>query len=144
MRSSHMRGSCLMKGPPVSPPTLPVSPLPAAEQPAALARLVVRTTAEFTGRGPTKGRAHISQDLIAVVLEDTLTKGEQALVREGESKIVVESRRAFQRTMEIDLVAGVEAITGRKVRAFLSDHNTSQDVAVETFVLEPLPEIDGE
>lgn len=113
-------------------------PLATADQPAALAQLIVKATLEFTGRGPTKARTEIGQDTITVLLEDTLTKGEQALIRSGRGELVITMRRAFQRVMRDRLVEGVEEITGRKVRAFLSDHQLDPDVAVETFVLEPI------
>lgn len=116
----------------------PAQPLPEADQPAALAKLVVRLTAEYTGRGPTKARATINQDSISVVLQDTLTKGERALVQNGEADLVIAMRRGFQRVMEPAMVDGVQAITGRQVLAFLSDHRVNPDVAVETFVLVPV------
>ncbi len=103
---------------------------------------VVRLLREYTGRGPTRARTHISADLISVVLEDTLTKGERSLVQDGETALVLQARHAYQRTMREDLVALVEETTGRKVRAFLSDNHLDPDVAVESFLLEPHP--DGE
>src|SRR5689334_14981546 len=39
--------------------------------------------------------------------------------------------------MRPELVAGVEALTGRRVIAFMSDNHVDPDVAVETFVLVP-------
>jgi len=110
---------------------------------AAISNLVVRLMSEYTGRGPTKARTAIGPDLVTVVLADTLTKGERSLVRDGEGQRVVDMRRAFQATMRADLVAGVEEITGRKVRAFLSDNHIDPDVAVETFILEPDGDGDG-
>lgn len=112
-------------------------PLPSADQPAAVSRLVVRTVSEYTGRGPTKVRAYISGDIVAVVMRDTLTKAERSLIDSGQGDLVVQIRRAFQQTMKPDFVPGIEAITGRTVMAFLSDHQIDPDVAVETFVLEP-------
>jgi hypothetical protein len=53
-------------------------------------------------------------------------------------------RREFQRVMEDELVAMVEAETGRKVRAFMSDNHVSPDVAVEVFLLEPLDPGNGD
>jgi uncharacterized protein YbcI len=44
-------------------------------------------------------------------------------------------RRAFQNTMREELVATVEALTGRKVEAFLSDNLYEPDVAVEIFLM---------
>lgn len=97
---------------------------------------------EYTGRGPTKARTYINDDLISVVLQDTLTMGERSLVRDGEVELVLASRKAFQRTMSIQMIAAVERHSGRKVHAFLSDNHIDPDVAVESFVLEP--ENDGD
>ena len=98
---------------------------------------VVETTAAYTGRGPQKAWTSIDGDLISVVLRDTLTKGERSLVADGRGQLVVDMRRAFQQTMEADLVAGVERLAGRAVVAFLSDNHLDPDIAIESFVLEP-------
>ncbi|HEX2071192.1 MAG TPA: Na-translocating system protein MpsC family protein [Thermoleophilaceae bacterium] len=98
---------------------------------------VVRLLREYTGRGPTRARTHLNDDLVTVVLEDTLTKGERSLVADGETALVLQARQAYQRTMKSDLIDLVEQATGRKVRAFLSANNVDPDVAVESFVLEP-------
>jgi uncharacterized protein YbcI len=109
---------------------------PRGEQSAAIANLVVKLTSEYTGRGPTKARTHISDDLITVILRDTLTKGERTLVREGKEETVRRTRFAFQQTMREELVAGIEAISGRKVLAFMSANHLDPDVAAEIFVLD--------
>jgi uncharacterized protein YbcI len=98
---------------------------------------MVRLLSEYTGRGPTKARTYINEDLISIVLQDTLTKGEQSLVRDGNVELVLASRKAYQNTMRSDLVELVEGLTGRKVLAFLSDNHLEPDVAVESFVLTP-------
>jgi len=104
---------------------------------AAISKLLVATMAEFIGRGPTKARTSIGADVITIVLEDTLTKGERSLVRDGFAGEVVAMRRAFQCTMAPTLIDGIEKITGRSVAAFLSDNHIDPDIAVETFVLMP-------
>ena len=104
---------------------------------AAISRLLVATTAEFTGRGPTKAKTSFGSDVITIVLEDTLTKAERGLVRDGFAGEVVAMRRAFQCTMAPTLIEGIEKITGRSVAAFLSDSHIDPDIAVETFVLTP-------
>jgi uncharacterized protein YbcI len=105
----------------------------------AISNLVVRLTREYTGRGPTRARTHISDDLVSVVMSDTLTKGEITLVQIGESERVLDMRKAFQRAMRQEMVSGVEEITGRTVTAFMSDNHIEPDYAVETFVLAPMP-----
>jgi uncharacterized protein YbcI len=110
---------------------------PTGAQAAAISNLVVRTMSDYTGRGPTRARTHISHDVVTVVLQDTLTKGERSLVSDGRNELVLSTRKEFQRTMRHDLVEGVEAILGRSVIAFLSDNHIEPDMAVEVFVLAP-------
>ena len=92
---------------------------------------------EYTGRGPTKARTYIDEDLITVVLQDTLTMGERSLVRDGKVELVLTMRKAFQTTMASQMIAAVERHSGRRVYAFLSDNHVDPDIAVESFVLVP-------
>jgi uncharacterized protein YbcI len=94
---------------------------------------------DYTGRGPTRARTTIADDLIVCVLADTLTKSELKLVQAGEQRIVLEQRSTMQKIMREDAVAAVESLSGRTVTAFMSNNHIDPDVAVETFVLEPLP-----
>jgi uncharacterized protein YbcI len=104
---------------------------------AAISNMVVRLMSEYTGRGPTKARAHLSTDLITVVLHDTLTKGERSLARDDRQDLVLTMRFAFQQTMREDLIAGIQDITGRTVAAFMSSNHIDPDMAIESFVLVP-------
>lgn len=104
---------------------------------AAISNLVVRTMSDYTGRGPTQAQTHISDDVVTVVLRDTLTKGERSLVSEGLDGLVLTTREAFQSTMREELIRGVETILERKVVAFLNDSSVDPDMAVDVFVLEP-------
>jgi uncharacterized protein YbcI len=105
---------------------------------AAISNHVVHTMSEYTGRGPTKARTYVNDDVVTCVLQDTLTKGERSLVAGDLQDLVRSMRKAYQETMSTELVNGVEAILGRKVSAFMSDNHISPDVAVDVFVLEPL------
>jgi len=104
---------------------------------AAISNSVVQCTREYTGRGATKARTTIGNDMIVTRMEDTLTKGERSLADNGKGEMVSEIRRCFQMTMRDDLVARVEALTGRKVIAFMSANHIEPDMGVEVFVLEP-------
>ena len=104
---------------------------------AQISNLVVQQLRAYTGRGPTKAWTSIDDEVITVVLRDSLTQGERSLVSDGRVQLVLETRKAYQDTMRTELVAGVERITGRTVNAFLSDNHIDPDVAVETFVLTP-------
>lgn len=106
------------------------------ERAAAISNLVVKLVSEYTGRGPTKARTYLNDDVITVVLQEMLTKAERSLVRDGQGELVVRTRLAFQQTMRNDFVEGVEEITGVKVKAFLSSNHMEPDIAVETFILE--------
>jgi uncharacterized protein YbcI len=119
-----------------------MSPEISARQSGSVAALisngVVHAMADTIGRGPTKARAHISQDMVAVVLRDYMTKSEKTLVADGKPHIVLAGRRAIQEGMRQTLVAIVEEATGRSVEAFFSDNRTTPDMAVEVFVLVPM------
>ena len=104
---------------------------------AAISNHVVRTMSEYTGRGPTKARTYLNDDIVTVVLHDTLTKGERSLVGDQLDDLVLTMRKAFQSTMRTELVTGIESILGRRVAAFMSDNHIAPDVAVEIFLLAP-------
>lgn len=112
---------------------------------AAISNHIVRTMSEYTGRGPTKARTYVNDDVVTCVLQDTLTKGERSLVGDALPDLVLTTRKAYQGTMRGELVSGVEAILGRTVTAFMSDNHIDPDVAVEVFVLAPaiVPVSDG-
>jgi uncharacterized protein YbcI len=95
---------------------------------------------EFTGRGPTKAKTYINQDMVTVVLQDVLTKGEHSLVGDGLSGEVLHTRQLYQQTMRKELTATVERLTGRSVVAFMSANHIEPDMAVETFMLAPVAE----
>jgi len=97
----------------------------------------VRLLHEYTGRGPTKAKTVINEDLVTILLADTLTKGERTLVENGRSDQVIELRHEYQLVMREDLVAIVERQLDRKVIAFMSQNHIDPDLAVEVFVLEP-------
>ena len=103
---------------------------------ASISNHVVRLFAEYTVRGPTRARTTIRDNVVACITEDTMTRAERCLTQEGEGALVVTVRRRFQSTMRDDLVGGVELLTGRRVVAFLSDHDAGADMAAEVFVLD--------
>jgi uncharacterized protein YbcI len=104
---------------------------------AAIANEVGKLVAEFTGRGATKSRAFVQQDLVVCVLEDGATRAERNLVAAGRSDLVRIQRDALQRAMGPQLVAAVERLTSRTVRTFLSSMDEDGGSAIEAFLLEP-------
>lgn len=106
---------------------------------AEISRGAVQLLREYTGRGPTRARTEISHDSVLIVLADTLSKGEHRLAANGKADHVLRTRYEFQLVMRDELVALVEGALGRKVIAFMSDNHIDPDMAVEVFMLEPLP-----
>jgi uncharacterized protein YbcI len=104
---------------------------------AAISNLTVRLLSEYTGRGPTRARTYFNDDLVTIVLQDTLTKAERTLVETEHRDLVMTTRTTFQQVMGDDLIAGIEEILGRKVVAFLSAQHIDPDIAIESFVLAP-------
>lgn len=105
----------------------------------AISNLIVGLFREYAGRGPTRARTAIQDDLVACVLHDTLTRVERTLVSRGETESVLQRRRISQGLMRDEAVAGVEKILEREVIAFLGDNHIDPDVAVLTWVLAPKP-----
>ncbi len=100
-----------------------------------VSRGVVSIYKEVFGRGPTRARTYFNDDVVTVVLEDSLTGVENSLVEHGEEEMVSRMRDGFQAAVCDRLVDVVEAETGRTVKAFMSDHSVMPDYAVEIFVL---------
>jgi uncharacterized protein YbcI len=111
--------------------------LEGTEPEAAISALVGGVVSEHTGPR-SKARTYLNGEVITVVLTDTLTEGEERLVRDGMSELVLGTRRAFQQTIRQDLVAGIEQITGRRVRVSASE--IRPDITVEVLVLDSASE----
>jgi uncharacterized protein YbcI len=105
---------------------------------AAISNTVVQALARTTGRGPTKAKTTLGENGVFVVLQDSLTVGEQTLTNAGQGQAVLDLRRRWQDVMKVDVSREIEELTGRKVIGFMSDNHIDPDLAVEVFVLEPL------
>jgi uncharacterized protein YbcI len=104
---------------------------------AAISNAIVGVVHEYTGRGPTRARTSIRDDVVVVMLQETLLKAEHSLIEGGKADLVVEMRRSFQQTMREDMSAAVTRLTGREVIAFMSDSHLEPDYSAEIFVLAP-------
>jgi uncharacterized protein YbcI len=108
----------------------------AGEAASKISTQVVALFKEYTGRGPTKCRTTIRDNLVVCLLEDTLTKAERSLADDGKEETVRHLRREFQDTMERELRQVVESQMGRPVVAFMSTNHVEPDYMAEIFVLE--------
>jgi uncharacterized protein YbcI len=105
----------------------------------ALANELGKLLADFTGRGATRSRAFVHQDMVVCVFEDSATRAEQNLAAAGKAELVRLQRDALQRAMGPQFIAAVERLTGRSVRTFMSGTDESGGSSVEAFVLDPDP-----
>lgn len=103
----------------------------------AISNAIVGIVHEYTGRGPTRARTSIRDDVVVVMLQETLLKAEHSLVQDNKADLVAQVRRSFQQTMRPDMSAAVAKLTGREVIAFMSDSHLEPDYSVEVFVLAP-------
>jgi uncharacterized protein YbcI len=104
----------------------------------AISNAITKLQRDHYGRGPDSVRTVVGYDHIICFLENSFVAVERTLIAAGETGAVRETRLAFQRAMESRFVATVEEISGRKVRAFLSQVSLNPDISVEVFVLEHL------
>ena len=100
---------------------------------------MVHIYSHFYGRGPTKAKTIFHNDVVVVMLEEIFTRAEQVLVQAGQFAQVRSQRQAFQDEIEPLFRQVVEEVTGRRVRAFLSQV-TEEGIAAEVFVLVPTSE----
>jgi uncharacterized protein YbcI len=104
---------------------------------AEISREMVRLYKVQFGRGPTRARSDFAgPDLIVCTLEDSLTPAEKRMAEMGDHQRLRDLRLYFQHATEDQFREIIERILGRKVRAFISGMDTSNDVAAELFYLE--------
>src|SRR3954469_22914597 len=105
----------------------------------AISNEMVRLYKEQFGRGPTRVRTYwCGDDVLTVMLEDTLTAAERNLVGMQEHQRLRDMRLFLQYASVDEFCGPIERITGRKVRSFISGIDTVVDgLAVEIFVLHP-------
>ena len=111
---------------------------------AAIASEIQRLHAEYYGQAPAEVRVYEAGDIVVALIEETFTRAEQVLIGRGEADEVQIIRRRFQLAIADQFRAIVQMATGRSVRAFLSDTDLHEHLAVETFVLgEPVADMAG-
>jgi uncharacterized protein YbcI len=113
-----------------------VAPLSGGRLLAEITNRIVAFMREHYGRGPIKAKTYILDNLILCVLSDGFTAIERTMVEGGEPERVLELRRDFQRMMKERYTEMVEALTGRKVLAFLSQAHIDPDLTIEMFLMD--------
>jgi uncharacterized protein YbcI len=108
---------------------------------AAISNSVVRMMREYTGRGPTKARTTIRDNVVVVILEQTLTKGEQVLVGKGRGENVLTLRHEYQEAMRDESSDKIAELTGRNVLAMMSANHLDPELAAEIYILDAAPNL---
>jgi uncharacterized protein YbcI len=124
--------------------TMATKPTAAARQPcsgltSAISTMIVRLMREYTGRGPMKARTTIRDNVVLVMLEQTLTKGEQVLVEKGRGENFLALRHEYQEAIRQESSEKVAELTGRAVVAMMSANHLVPDLAAEIYVLDGPP-----
>jgi uncharacterized protein YbcI len=102
----------------------------------AISNAITRLHREHYGRGATSVRTVIERNYVMCILDDIYTPAERTLIDAGQTDMVRSTRLVFQHAMGPKFVDAVEAATGRKVIAFMSQVHFDPDMAAEIFVLE--------
>jgi uncharacterized protein YbcI len=89
------------------------------------------------GKGPTRSKSYLMDDVLICVMREVLTTVERTLIEAGEVERVRDTRLAFQDAMQDVFKAAVEQILGRRVLGYTSQVLVDEAVAIELFVLGP-------
>lgn len=101
-----------------------------------ISRRIVQLHKEFYGKGPTKAKTYIDDDLVVVLMRGGFTRVEETLLREGRGSSVTQQRADFQEVMASRFKHVIEEETGRAVVAVMSSSHQHPDLIGELFVLE--------
>ena len=104
---------------------------------ALISRQIVQLHARLYGRGPTRAKTYITGDYALSVLEEIFTPAERTLIAAGKGEHVHATRTAFQEAVQAEFVAIVEEITGREIRALISQVHLETGLAIELFLFAP-------
>jgi uncharacterized protein YbcI len=97
---------------------------------------IVQLHRSHYGKGPTRSKSYLLDDVLVCVMRDVLTTVERTLVEAGEPAKVRETRLAFQDAMRDRFTEAVEQVLGRRVLGFTSQVLMDEDVAIEVFLLD--------
>ena len=98
---------------------------------------MVKIYKEMLGRGPTKVRTSILDDMVVTVLAESLTQAEATLQEIDSVESVRNLRRTLQGAMADGMKSLVEVTLEREVICLLADHSPDPDYAVEVLLLKP-------
>jgi uncharacterized protein YbcI len=101
-----------------------------------ISNAMVRMQKEFFGKGPTKAKSYMFDDLLLVVMREGLTTAEKTMLEFGHPNQVRQFRQLFQDEMCERLTEMVAELTGRKVVNYQSQVLFDPDMSLEIFVFD--------
>jgi uncharacterized protein YbcI len=113
--------------------------VPPSEQGPLLAEVtnaIVHLYRTHYGKGPTRSKSYLMDDLLVCVMRDVLTTIERTLIEAGEAQQVRATRLALREAVEEEIKAEVERIVGCGVRGFTGRVLVAPEIAIEVCVLE--------
>ena len=97
---------------------------------------IVAAQKQFYGRGPTKAKSYMVDDLLFVVMRGGLLAAEETLIESDKEDVVRNFRQAFENEMTERLTDKIEDLTGRKVINYQSQILFNPDMVIEIFVFD--------
>lgn len=94
---------------------------------------------QYYGRGPTKAKTYINDNIVFCVLEGGLTRNEETLLQAGEEDLIRNYRLRFQEVVTETAEGSIEQLTGRKVMSYHSQIVFNPHRLFEIFVLDGTP-----
>ena len=104
---------------------------------AAISDAMVAIVREAIGRGPTRTRTFIHDDVIVCLLHETMTPLERTLHQQHREDTVDDVRDVLHSALAPKAQQLVQELTGRTVVATLADHHRDPDAGVFVFLLQP-------
>jgi uncharacterized protein YbcI len=120
-----------------SPETPSESPGGSGAQAASISNALVQLHRRAYGKGPTKAKTYLLDDVVLCILEGGALRIEETLRDHGEEEMVHTVRRTFQAALNDEFRGIIEEATGRPVRAFMSQFDPEHNIGAEIFFLQP-------
>jgi uncharacterized protein YbcI len=102
----------------------------------AISGAIIEVYRDRFGRPPDGVKTYAEDDLVVCVLRGGLVPIERTLAADGRQDLVRRVRAAFTESIAPGIGDAIEAATGRKVMASLSQAHVDPDIAIEVFLLD--------
>jgi uncharacterized protein YbcI len=102
---------------------------------AAISNAIVGIHSKHYGKGPTKAKTYLIDDMVVCVMQDIFTTVERTLIDNDQGDLVREVRTKFQYALRHEFTDALREITGRNPRSFMSQIDCDADMAIEFFLL---------